>query len=124
MDQLDPKSPYNNPYLGAAHGTAEVTVSSIDANGLPVDVSRSEHTLHRLASGMLRTGADLVRGGVAANDIAEQRLDICRQCEYYHGETYRCTVCGCVMPLKTKVAKAKCPLEQPKWDSVYPVPDV
>ena len=66
----------------------------------------------------------------------EERLSICRSCEYYKEETRSCgtlimgdelpelvdvgkkrkvRLCGCIMPLKTKLKTASCPLK--KWES-------
>jgi hypothetical protein len=42
----------------------------------------------------------------------KQRLDICKKCEYLK-KLDRCSKCGCVMSLKTKLKKAKCPIG--KW---------
>lgn len=66
----------------------------------------------------------------------EERMSICRSCEYYKEETRSCgtlimgddlgelvdvgkkrkvRLCGCIMPLKTKFKIASCPLK--KWGS-------
>jgi hypothetical protein len=42
-----------------------------------------------------------------------RRYDICKACPELIDLTKQCKQCGCVMPLKTKLAKAECPLK--KW---------
>jgi len=44
---------------------------------------------------------------------ATRRYDICKSCPELIDLTKQCKQCGCVMPLKTKLLKATCPLE--KW---------
>lgn len=44
---------------------------------------------------------------------ATRRYDICKACPELIDLTKQCKQCGCVMPLKTKLAKAECPLK--KW---------
>ena len=44
---------------------------------------------------------------------ATRRYDICKACPELIDLTKQCKQCGCVMPLKTKLAKATCPLS--KW---------
>jgi rRNA maturation protein Nop10 len=41
-----------------------------------------------------------------------ERLNICRKCEHYT-KFERCSLCGCVMPLKVALAHATCPID--KW---------
>lgn len=46
--------------------------------------------------------------------VRKDRLDICRSCDkYMWGE--RCSLCGCIMPIKTGLADASCPIG--KWKS-------
>ena len=69
--------------------------------------------------------------------IRDHRIKTCQECKYYKKTTMSCgtliigdsvpeenefnyrkkkvRLCGCVMPVKTKLAFAKCPLN--KWDS-------
>lgn len=42
-----------------------------------------------------------------------ERMAICEACPELVALTKQCKKCGCVMPLKTKLAKATCPLG--KW---------
>ena len=46
-------------------------------------------------------------------EIAQERLDICKSCEYLFKKTNTCKKCGCFMEAKTKLKKAECPIG--KW---------
>lgn len=43
---------------------------------------------------------------------SEQRLGICKSCEFY--QQSKCLKCGCFMPWKVKFATVRCPAG--KWD--------
>jgi hypothetical protein len=49
----------------------------------------------------------------ASEEEASRRLDICKSCPELIKLTNQCKQCGCFMHLKTKLAKASCPIE--KW---------
>jgi hypothetical protein len=53
-----------------------------------------------------------------SEEIAKERLAICKGCPEYIKLTKQCLKCGCIMPLKAKLPDASCPLH--KW---FPVPD-
>jgi len=46
-------------------------------------------------------------------ELSSERMNICKHCEKYKKTLKQCSECGCFMPLKTRVAHAKCPLN--KW---------
>ena len=46
------------------------------------------------------------------NKLSKERIDICKQCPEFTDLKF-CKKCGCIMPLKTRILKAKCPLG--KW---------
>ena len=46
-------------------------------------------------------------------DISEARFNICKKCEHFIQDKSRCSVCGCFMEFKSKLAAAKCPVS--KW---------
>lgn len=46
-------------------------------------------------------------------ELAQYRLEICKQCEFFRKQTQTCKKCGCFMKLKTTLEKAKCPVG--KW---------
>jgi hypothetical protein len=47
------------------------------------------------------------------SDLREKRLSICSSCPSFISATKQCMNCGCIMPLKTKLKDATCPLG--KW---------
>jgi uncharacterized paraquat-inducible protein A len=44
---------------------------------------------------------------------ANQRLEICKGCEFFDASQDRCTKCGCKMAIKTYLRAEKCPIG--KW---------
>ena len=46
-------------------------------------------------------------------DVVEQRLAICRECEFFRPRVEQCKKCGCFMKLKTKLEHSHCPIH--KW---------
>jgi hypothetical protein len=57
---------------------------------------------------------DMINGSPrASEEIAKERLDICRSCMCLQPITEICLVCSCFMKLKTKLEDATCPLG--KW---------
>jgi len=49
----------------------------------------------------------------ATDEVASNRLSICRECPELLKITSQCKKCGCLMNLKVKLADAYCPLH--KW---------
>ncbi len=57
---------------------------------------------------------DLINGSPRApEDIAAERLAICKGCEFFRKGNQSCKKCGCFMKLKTLIDKASCPVG--KW---------
>ncbi len=54
--------------------------------------------------------------GRVENEIAIERLNICKQCPQLIKLTSQCKKCGCFMDAKTKLPNAECPLG--KWGQV------
>lgn len=54
---------------------------------------------------------DLVRGKLklASSSVAKERYSICKQCPIRNPKLNTCTICGCYMPIKTKLKDASCP---------------
>jgi hypothetical protein len=48
-----------------------------------------------------------------SSEIKQQRLDTCKQCEYYDSRQIRCKHCGCFLEYKTNFALDSCPID--KW---------
>lgn len=49
---------------------------------------------------------------LATKELQEQRYEICKNCDAFTA-LKTCKECGCIMPLKIKIASAACPLD--KW---------
>ena len=56
----------------------------------------------------MQTGALIV-----SEEIKEERLAICRSCEYYNEKQIRCKQCGCFLQHKASYALDSCPIG--KW---------
>lgn len=50
---------------------------------------------------------------LADDDLRDQRLSHCNSCEHLFNLTRNCKKCGCFVDTKTRMAKAKCPIN--KW---------
>ena len=44
------------------------------------------------------------------------RYLICKKCDKFDDTLKKCRVCGCFMPVKTKIKTSKCP--EGKWDKL------
>ena len=53
----------------------------------------------------------------ASRYVYQQRMSVCKSCEYYMPKIFTCRECGCFMPAKTKIANLRCPKD--KWTEVY-----
>ncbi len=42
-------------------------------------------------------------------EIAQQRYDICKTCDYFIKVTSQCDLCKCFMKLKVKLTTSECP---------------
>jgi hypothetical protein len=42
-----------------------------------------------------------------------QRLEICKSCEFFNSESIRCGKCGCFLNIKASWNSEKCPID--KW---------
>jgi hypothetical protein len=49
----------------------------------------------------------------ASEEVAEARMEICNKCPELISLTKQCKQCGCLMPSKTKLLQATCPIG--KW---------
>lgn len=48
-------------------------------------------------------------------EIYEERLEICRGCEWFNKGRCLSAGCGCFLGVKAKLATSVCPLHPPKW---------
>jgi hypothetical protein len=49
----------------------------------------------------------------SGEELAAERLEICKTCKFYNQRFAKCMKCGCFMKLKTNLENAKCPVG--KW---------
>lgn len=49
-------------------------------------------------------------------DLRQERMEICKSCKFFVSLTQQCTKCGCIMPAKTTLPNASCPIH--KWGAV------
>lgn len=47
------------------------------------------------------------------DSIYNNRIDICKSCEYFDSEDMRCKNCGCFLDIKASWNSEKCPID--KW---------
>jgi hypothetical protein len=52
-------------------------------------------------------------------EVSEKRLSICRTCPKFISLTKQCKLCLCIMPAKTILADASCPLNKWKKTDIY-----
>ncbi|WP_211746656.1 DUF6171 family protein [Paenibacillus sp. Marseille-Q4541] len=94
------------------------TRSDNECKGCTASVHVSESQLASLEYEASLNSSALSDGSMSAQAIQElykERLAICRTCDgFKYGTT--CKYCGCLIPLKAKVADATCPYPfEPKW---------
>jgi hypothetical protein len=58
---------------------------------------------------------NLVSRGVilAKEEVADKRMQLCLDCEFFIKDQCRCSKCGCFMKVKTRLDTSKCPVN--KW---------
>jgi hypothetical protein len=50
-----------------------------------------------------------------SDEVKEQRLNICKECEHYDASQIRCKSCGCFLLTKASFSLDSCPLQ--KWNN-------
>lgn len=50
---------------------------------------------------------------IAPKAVSAGRMTICESCEHYIPEKTQCSICQCIMPIKTTLANMRCPKD--KW---------
>ena len=76
--------------------------------------SRAHQVALRLANAFREAGAWVGAGApVAGPPEASTRLDTCRACPRYRDGW--CEICGCYMPVKVRLATARCPDVPARW---------
>lgn len=59
------------------------------------------------------TYEDLINDFDISTEKQEQRLNLCRICEYFIAEIQECSMCHCFMPNRVKKSLSHCPIN--KW---------
>jgi hypothetical protein len=79
-------------------------------------------TVGEMVKGLAGTAGDVVKGilrgegAFVTEAIHDERMTICKGCEFFRQSDQRCSQCGCYMQNKTKLKKAHCPVH--KWGAV------
>ena len=76
---------------------------------------RIKATPGQMARGVAQAARQTIAGGFAASSVATARYQACLGCEHFDRSSSRCTLCGCFMRAKVKVALATCPGFPSKW---------
>ena len=56
---------------------------------------------------------DKLLGQLVSKSKYKERMDICKQCNFFMNLTKQCKQCFCFLPIKAKVQIATCP--EGKW---------
>jgi hypothetical protein len=76
-------------------------------------------SLPQMGNNLAKFAFDLIKKSMkgdalmVSEQVAAERLEICKSCEYYDPEQLRCKHCGCFLEHKVKWALDSCPIE--KW---------
>tara|TARA_R110000782_G_scaffold186862_1_gene277048 strand:+ start:15199 stop:15615 length:417 start_codon:yes stop_codon:yes gene_type:complete len=58
---------------------------------------------------------------LTSKEVYNDRLKICKSCEYYFKPTGTCKRCGCFMRIKAKIAPVSCPVNKWQMSGAEPV---
>ena len=88
-----------------------------------MSINWKEFSFKKLGEGIWNTHFDVKQ---EVEQVAEERMEICRKCEYNSTNkgrpgTEKCLQCGCVLRWKTHSLSSSCPLE--KWKAIEGVTD-
>lgn len=66
-----------------------------------------------MSYGLREIAKDVLAGKVvlAEAELANERLKVCQKCDAYQKLLKKCSVCGCMLELKTRMVRAECPLQ-------------
>ena len=71
-------------------------------------------SLIQQAKNLAQFTSDVVNDPNKVDDaVYEQRLDVCKSCNFYDVEQNRCMQCGCWLKYKARFKEGHCPIE--KW---------
>ena len=72
-----------------------------------IERKRSEYT-STIVSGVVGTTKSLLGVGIACEDIIDSRMESCKT--YTYRKKGMCSVCGCNIKLKKRIAEEECPM--------------
>lgn len=85
-----------------------------------MDNEKEYPSLHQQGENLAKFTFQLIKKAInqealfVSPEVKEERLSICRQCEWYDPAQNRCKQCGCFLDQKAGFALDSCPLH--KWD--------
>ena len=51
-----------------------------------------------------------------SSEIQSRRIEMCKRCDRYNNILHMCNECKCLVDLKTRLARQRCPLN--KWEEI------
>ena len=51
-----------------------------------------------------------------SNEVYEDRIAICKSCEFYQSLLGNCSICKCFMKVKARLAPMECAAKKKKWE--------
>lgn len=61
-------------------------------------------------AGIASAAAKAVKGGKVHTSIYDERIRKCQECPNYNNANTKCSICGCYMQVKARIALAECPV--------------
>jgi hypothetical protein len=111
-----------NPQSGEWHQIADGIVDSESEEQKEHRVAeiREAKKIKASPGQMIRGAADMaskaIAGGYASTQVATDRYQTCLGCEHFMRKQSRCSLCGCFMRAKVKIALAECPAKPSRWE--------
>lgn len=110
-----------NPQTGDWHElvNGQLNPESIEQQEMKMaerqEARRIKATTGQMIRGIVDSTTKAIRGGYATTEVATARYQACLACEHFVRDASRCSLCGCFMRAKVKVALAACPANPPRW---------
>ena len=110
-----------NPQTGEWHELVNGVLNPISIEQQELHMSerqearRIKATTGQMIRGALDTAGKAMTGGYANMEVATARYQACLACEHFNINSSRCSLCGCFMRAKVKVALSTCPASPSRW---------
>lgn len=80
------------------------------------DDTKQEECCRRSFSASLKDSARRVLENpqIVPRDVRLERINLCHSCDRYLEKSDQCSICHCIMGIKTSFANMRCPLD--KWE--------